>query len=67
MMIRCSSVNKRPRCGHNIEVVIVRICLNDLISKMKFIGHVLRSYDLFHAKVMLLIGLVIMTLHKNSK
>ena len=27
----------RPRCGHDIGVVMTQMCLNDLISKMRFV------------------------------
>ena len=38
-MKRCSSVDERPGCGHDVEVVMTLMCLDDLMSKMRFVGH----------------------------
>ena len=67
--LRCSSVeiiDKRLRCGHDVEMVMTWRCLNDQMSKMRFIGHVPRSYDWSYAEVMWLIGLVTMLLQLLS-
>lgn len=44
--------DKRPGYDHDVEVVIMRICLNDLISKIRCIGYVLRLCDWSCIKVM---------------
>lgn len=46
--LRCSNVevkDGRPGCCHDIEIVMTWMCLNNLIFKIKFVGHMLRSYD----------------------
>ena len=52
---RCSSVkvmDKKQKCTNYMEVVITWMCLNDLMSKMSFISHLLKSCDEFRAKLM---------------
>ena len=67
---RCSSVkitDDRPGCGHDVEVVMMRMCLDDLLSKMRFVGHEPRLCDWSHsAKVMWLIGFMTMILQLPS-
>ena len=38
-------MDEKPGCGYDIEVLMPRMCLDDLISKMKFVGHIPRSYN----------------------
>ena len=48
IMRRCGNVERikeRPKYGHDVEMMMMYIYLNDLMSKMRFIGHESRSYD----------------------
>lgn len=50
----CSSIevtDGRPRYGHDVKVVMMQMCLNDLIFKMRFVGHVPRLCDWSHTEV----------------
>ena len=54
MMRKCNSIeniNKRPRCGHDVEMIITRMSLNNFMSKIRFVSHVLKLYDCSHAKI----------------
>ena len=55
IMKKYGSVDERSRCGHDIEVVIMQMCLDDLISRMRFVGHMLRLYNWFRAQIMWLV------------
>ena len=61
-MWRYSGVDERPECGYDVEVLITQICLNDLMSKMRFVDYVPSSDNRARAEVMWLIGLVTMKL-----
>lgn len=39
---RYSTVDEKPRYGYDIEVVIIRIGFDNLISRMRFVDHVPR-------------------------
>ena len=45
-------MDKRAGCGHDMEVIIIRICFDNLISKMRFVKHVPRSCDWFYTQIM---------------
>ena len=58
---------KRLGCGCNVEVVMMRICLDNLMSKMSFVSYVSRSCDWScSAKVIWLIGLITIILQLPS-
>ena len=40
-----TTMMKRVGYGYNVEMIITQMCLDDLMSKMMFIGHMPKSYD----------------------
>ena len=44
-------MDKRSGCGHDIEMVIICMYFDDLMFKMKFVGHIPRLYDSSYAEV----------------
>ena len=44
-MRRYSGIDKRPGYGSDMEVVMMRMYVNELISRMRFVGHVPKSSD----------------------
>lgn len=43
--------DERPRYGHDVEMVMTRICPDDLMSKIRFVGYVPRSCNWSCAEV----------------
>ena len=48
-------IMRRPGYSHDMKMVMTQICLDDLMSKMRFISHLLRSCDWSQAKIIWLV------------